>query len=205
MYGKCHLVGNRPRCAPTSAWTCNGFAPWEIAQTIRAAELGISLARSAGRTGDRSGWHFLFDQLAALGEDHGDIVPALKAHPEFGPGAKIPPQRRAVSAETARSPRRIVVTRFAGTRMARASWLALIPRACNSSLRTLPGCVRILAMFRPPRDSSRVVIFYRYNVRVAVCESKGNYIPKSTRITSFSLTSYRRQHVPGRYFSVSVL
>ena len=47
---------------------------------------------------------------------------------------KYRPTRRAVSAETARSPRRIAVTRFAGTRMARASWLALMLLARNSSL-----------------------------------------------------------------------
>ena len=59
---------------------------------VRPRSPVTSLAASAGRTDDGSDRHFLFHQLAALGDDHGDIVPALKVHPEFGPGAEVPAQ-----------------------------------------------------------------------------------------------------------------
>ena len=60
------------------------------------------------------------------------------------------PRRTAVSAVTARSPRRIAVIRLAGTRSASASLLALIPRAASSALKTRPGCVLSLAIRASP-------------------------------------------------------
>ena len=55
-----------------------------------------------------------------------------------GPVPRKRPRRSAVSAEVARSPHNIDVMRFAGTRMASASWFALISLARSSSRSTTP-------------------------------------------------------------------
>ena len=67
-----------------------------------------------------------------------------------GPVPRYRPRRSAVSAEIARSPRNIDVMRFPGTRMASASWFALISLARSSSRSTTPGCVRTLATSHLP-------------------------------------------------------
>ena len=42
----------------------------------------------SGQQCDRSDWHFLFDQLASLADDHGNIVPAWRFIQNSGPGVR---------------------------------------------------------------------------------------------------------------------
>jgi hypothetical protein len=78
----------------------------------------------------------------ALG--HGEIVAGLQVHPEPGAGAEMAGEAEAVSALIARLPFRIDVIRPEGTRSARASGLADMPRVASSRFKMRPGWIETI-------------------------------------------------------------